>query len=127
MRGANPHPPDLVRDDMQPITYRTRPVAIASAERFWLTDDLSALPTGDPLKTWACFMCLYARDVLTGVLPGPYTDADAELFARAALIPDTAFQRLKGLPDEQLAVHFNVPLEQIADQRHDTTQDKELT
>ncbi len=123
MRGANPHSPDLVRDDMQPITYRTRSVAIASPERFWLTDEIDALPTGNPLKTWACFMCLYARDVLTGVLPSPYTDADAELFARAALIPDTALQRLRGLSDEQLAVHFNVPLEQIAERRHDTTQD----
>lgn len=102
---------------MQPITYRTRPVAIASAQRFWLTDEIDALPTGDALKTWACFMCLYARDVLSGVLPGPYTDTDAELFARAALIPDHAFQRLRRLPDEQLAVHFNVPLEQIAEQR----------
>ena len=105
---------------MQPITYRTRPVAIAAAERFWLTDEIDALPTANPLKTWACFMCLYARDVLTGVLPGPYSDADAELFARAALIPDNAFQRLRGLPDERLAVHFNVPLEQIAERRLDT-------
>lgn len=70
-----------------PVTYRTRPVAIAAAERFWLTDEIDALPTANPLKTWACFMCLYARDVLTGVLPGPYSGADAELFARAALIP----------------------------------------
>ncbi len=104
---------------MQPVSYRARPVAMASAERFWLTDEIDALPTGDPLKTWVCFMCLYARDVLTGVLPGPYSDTDAELFARAALIPDNAFQRLRGLPDEQLAVHFNVPLEQIAERRMD--------
>jgi hypothetical protein len=33
-------------------------------------------------------MCAYARDVLTGELPGPYTDHDARCFARAALVPE---------------------------------------
>ena len=32
-------------------------------------------------------MALYARDVITGVLPGPYTDRDAELVAVASIIP----------------------------------------
>ena len=113
---------------MQPVSYRARPVAMASAERFWLTDEIDALPTGDPLKTWVCFMCLYARDVLTGVLPAPYTNTNAERFAHAALMPENSFRPLQGLPDEWLAAHFNVPLEQIAERRiHTTTQDKELT
>jgi hypothetical protein len=30
-------------------------------------------------------MALYARDVLTGAMPGPYTDADADQFARLAI------------------------------------------
>jgi len=33
-------------------------------------------------------MCAYAREVLTGQLPGPYTDHNARRFARAALVPD---------------------------------------
>ncbi len=33
-------------------------------------------------------MCAYAHEVLTGQLPGPYTDHNARRFARAALVPD---------------------------------------
>jgi hypothetical protein len=33
-------------------------------------------------------MCAYAREVLVGQLPGPYTDHNARRFARAALVPD---------------------------------------
>jgi hypothetical protein len=46
---------------------------------------IEALPTGHPRKCHVCFMALYARDILTGELPGPYTDSDAERFARLAL------------------------------------------
>lgn len=72
---------------LQTITYRGRPVACATATRFFLSDDVERLPAGDPLLTFVVYMCAYARDVLTGELPGPYTDHDARCFARAALVP----------------------------------------
>jgi len=73
---------------LQTITYRGRPVACATATRFFLADDLDQLPAGDPVLTFVLYMCAYAREVLTGQLPGPYTDHNARRFARAALVPE---------------------------------------
>jgi hypothetical protein len=67
------------------ITHAGRTVALAARARFWLSADIEALPSGDPRKRHICFMALYARDVLTGAMPGPYTDTDADRFARLAL------------------------------------------
>jgi hypothetical protein len=78
---------------LQPITYRGHTVAAATPKRFFLADELSARPPGDPHTTFVCFMCAYAREVLTGGLPGPYTDEQAREFARAALIPDELLDR----------------------------------
>jgi len=73
---------------LQTISYHGRPVACATATRFFLTDALEQLPAGDPLLTFVLYMCAYAREVHTGELPGPYTDHDARRFARAALVPE---------------------------------------
>ncbi|MDQ6804404.1 MAG: hypothetical protein M3065_05455 [Actinomycetota bacterium] len=73
---------------LQTITYRGRPVACATATRFFLADDLERLPAGDPMLTFVLHMCAYAHDVLTGELPAPYTDHTARCFARAALVPE---------------------------------------
>lgn len=73
---------------LQPITLRGRLVACATASRYFLADELLDRPVGDPDRTFVIFMCAYARDVLCGALPGPYTDADARRYARAALVPE---------------------------------------
>src|SRR5215211_1223690 len=52
------------------ITYQRQIVAIAGAHRFYLAPAIGDLPDGDPLKTFVCFLALYARDVQTGELPG---------------------------------------------------------
>jgi hypothetical protein len=62
-------------------------VAAATPERFFLADELRARPPGDPETVFVCYMCAYAPEVLTGELPGPYTEHNARRFARAALIP----------------------------------------
>jgi len=67
------------------LTHQDRPAALAAPTRFWLAAHIEALPAGDPRKTHICFMALYARDVLTGAMPGPYNDDDAERFARACV------------------------------------------
>ena len=59
---------------LQTITYRGRPVACATATRFFLADDLDRLPAGDPVLTFVVYMCAYAHDVPTGELAGAYTD-----------------------------------------------------
>ena len=67
------------------LTHQDQPVALAAPTRFWLAAHIEALPADHPRKTHICFMTIYAREVLTGALPGPYTDVDAERFARLAL------------------------------------------
>jgi hypothetical protein len=78
---------------LQPITYRGRLVALAAARWYVFCAELDARPLGDPERTFVMFMCSYAADVQTGVLPGPYTDARARRYARAAPIPRELLER----------------------------------
>jgi hypothetical protein len=70
------------------LSYQGQTVALAARARFWLAAHIEALPAGHPDRRHVCFMALYARDVLTGELPGPYNDDDADRFARLALQTD---------------------------------------
>jgi hypothetical protein len=70
------------------LSYQGQTVGLAARARFWLAAHIEALPAGHADKRHVCFMALYARDVLTGQLPGPYSDDDADRFARLALEPD---------------------------------------
>jgi hypothetical protein len=79
--------------NLQPITYRGRLVACVSARRYILCDELDRRPAGDPERTFVIYMAAYAADVLTGRLPGHYTDDNARKYARAALIPDELLER----------------------------------
>jgi hypothetical protein len=78
-RRAEREPRILFRDVPEERTSACR------THRFWLAAHIEALPAGHPRKRHVCFMALYARDILIGELPGPYTDTDAERFARLAL------------------------------------------
>jgi Zn-dependent peptidase ImmA (M78 family) len=64
-------------------------------------------------------MAFFARDVMSGRLPGPYSGRRAEHFARCALLPDEEFAALERFPEAVLAEYFNVPLEQVAEKRVD--------
>jgi hypothetical protein len=68
------------------VSHRGRLVALAAPRRLWLAADIEALPDGHPRKRLVALMVLYARNVLTGELPGPYRDEDAERFACLALL-----------------------------------------
>ena len=92
---------------LETITYRGRPVACATATRFFLADDVEQLSAGDPLLTFVMYMCAYARDVLTSQLPGPYSEHKARRFARAALVPEE-------LADRDRIAHTRRHLQQIA-------------
>ncbi len=92
----------------QPITYMGRVVAAATAERSLLSDELEHRPVGDPERTFVIYMCLYARDIATGDLPGPYTDQRARRFARACLIPAELAER-PGLDTARVAAALGVP------------------
>src|SRR3954470_193894 len=102
------------------ITYQRQIVALAGAHRFYLAPAIDDLPDGDPLKTFVCFLALYARDVQTGELPGDstrYEPCRGERYARAALIPAHEFSSVQARSDPELASHFHVPLEQVAQRR----------
>ena len=104
------------------ITYQRQIVAIAGADRFYLAPAIEELADGDPLKTFVCFLALYARDVHTGAVPGDpcrYVPRRGERYARAALMPGSEFGSVQGRSDQELAQHFQVPLEQVARRRRE--------
>jgi hypothetical protein len=51
------------------ISYRGRAAAMTGPECFYLAPHIAERPDGDPVKTFVCYLALYARDVLTGQLP----------------------------------------------------------
>lgn len=97
---------------VQLIRYRGRIVAWASATRFGLADDLAHLANGDPELTFVLLMCAYARDVINGRLPGPYTDDHARAYARAALIPAELLERPISNPT-RTALALKIPVDEL--------------
>jgi hypothetical protein len=75
---------------MHLITLRGKPAALAGADRCWLAPHIEQLPTGHPDKRRVAFMAFYARDVITGALPGPFSEREAERFADLADVADVA-------------------------------------
>lgn len=107
---------------MQPVFHGGRLTAIATPTGVFLDPDVEGLPSGDADMRVIAFKCLYAREVMTGELPGPYTDRDAERFARDCLIDDKDFAARTPEPDECLATRYGVPLTQIVAQRKELAQ-----
>lgn len=99
--------------DMQQISYRSQPAAMAGRDRFWLVDELEALDTDDPIRVWVTWLCRYAQRVLTGQLPGPYDPNRGDVFVRAILMPDEEFLAVAHKPEHEVARAFNVPIEQV--------------
>jgi hypothetical protein len=70
-------------------------------------------------------MALFARDVLTGTLPGPYSDARAEHIARLALIDPDIITAHPRATNAELAALLAVFIEQIAAHRNDRVQPRQ--
>ncbi len=102
---------------MQLISYNGAAVAVAGATRVWLAPAIDDLPRGHPLRRFVAAMCLCAYDARHDLVPGPYTDQRAELYARCVLLPDRAVADAARLTDAQLAARFEVPLEQARAKR----------
>lgn len=99
--------------DTLTLTYEDRPAALAARERFWLAAHVEALPDGHPTKRLVAFMALYARDVLAGELPAPYSDERARRFARLALVEPLTYEAHHQLADNQLAAVLRLPLAEM--------------
>jgi hypothetical protein len=101
------------------LTYQHCTAALASRERFWLAAHIEALPAGDPTKRLVAYMAVYARDVLTGEQPGPYTDERARQFVRLALVEPTAYLAHRRRCDIELAAALQLPVTEIPDVRRE--------
>jgi hypothetical protein len=86
--------------------------------RFFLAIWLDERPTGDGDRTFVIFMCAYAGDILSGVLPGPDTDEDARRYARACLIPAELLERPM-LDVHRAAAALGGPVGELEAARHE--------
>jgi len=94
-------------------------VAIAATERAYLSPDMARLPRGDPRRRMTAALCLYTRDVERRIVPGPWSAAAAELYARCLLICDEDFNAQAFASDEWLADRYGVPVDQVVRKRED--------
>ncbi len=67
------------------VSYGGRPVALVNPRHTTLVGRVEHLPPGHWLLRMATAMSQYAELIATNRLPGPYTDGDAEEFARKTL------------------------------------------
>jgi len=79
LRAPTPCSPDAM-PPIQVIELHGRPVALALGEDAIIADHV----TGEERSIVAC-MALYALQIQAGQRPGPYTDPDAERYARHAI------------------------------------------
>jgi hypothetical protein len=70
---------------MQLIRHRGAIRALAGRDRYWLAPSIARLADDHPDRVHVRLMCRYAAAIARGELPGPYSHAGAETFARAAL------------------------------------------
>ena len=101
------------------ITYRGRPAIFVADGRAHLAPAVDALEADHPIRRWTMCLAFFALSVIDGAIPGRYTAARAEHFARCALIPEREFVALECYDDAVLAERFGVPLEQIAQRKRD--------
>jgi hypothetical protein len=102
------------------VTYNDQPAALVNARH--VTFVCAELPAGHPRLRMLIYMARYAQLIASGERSGPYTDADAERFARAALIDQNQLRAHCHESDQQLAARFNLPIEQIPAARRDLAQ-----
>lgn len=113
-----PRPPRTGMDTIT-ISYQDRAVALAARRRVWLATHIEALPDGHPTKRVVAFMALFARDVLCGELPGPYTDERALIFARLGFVDPDTYAAHYHDRDDDLAVVLELPAAVIPAVRRD--------
>ena len=107
--------------------------AITGPRQAILNPDLERRNDEDPDKRWVLAKSVHALRVWEPHLPldhspdARYTDADAEAYARRALMPAIEFRAGAHLPDDQLAAYLRVPIEKIADRRAELAAEQDQT
>ena len=87
---------------IQVIELRGRAVALALVDEAILADNIT-----DADRPIVAGMALYAIEIQTGNRPGPYTDADAERYARRELALRTT--RTATAPRARRGAHARTP------------------
>ena len=100
------------------VSYEDAPAALVGVRRFSFLGDVRHLPPGHPVVRVVAYMAYYAQLVLTGDM-GDYTDREAELFARSALIDYEQLAARSSESDDALATRFRIPIEQITKAREE--------
>jgi hypothetical protein len=100
------------------VTYGGAPAALVGVRRFSFLGEVRHLPPGHPVVRVVAYMAYYAQLVLSGDM-GDYSDREAELFARSALIDYEQLAVREGDSDELVAAHFRIPIEQITKAREE--------
>jgi hypothetical protein len=98
---------------MEIVIWRGRAAATVDLDETRLARQIEVLETDHPDRRFVCAMCLYAYEVLTGVIPGAYEQGCAERYARTFLAPDWAFCD-PTWPDFAVAELYAIPLDQVA-------------
>jgi len=101
------------------VSQSDEPVALVNARHVSFLPTVSDLPANHPRLRLVLYMARYAQLIASGEHPGPYTDPDAERFARAALIDPSALRAHRRESDHQLAQRFQPPVEQVGHARQD--------
>ena len=112
-RGRGPLDPAELID----VRYRDATVAVAGVGDVWFAPRIEALERDHPYRRFVVGLCIAYRELEADALPGPADERTAAAYVRRVLMPETAFSRLSGLPDNVLAERFNVPLEEVAERK----------
>jgi len=109
--GRDPDLAELFRDvPAELVFYRGRLAATVTPTTFDLAAWLEDAPAEE--RAFVLAMGVYARQVLTGDLPGPFDQGFARLFARDALIPRELLER-EALDFERVASALAVPVREL--------------
>jgi hypothetical protein len=98
---------------MEIVIWRGRAAATVDIDETRLAPQIEVLEVDHPDRRFVCAMCLYAYEVITGVIPGAYEQDCAERYARTFLAPDWAFCDERW-PDVAVAELYAIPLDQVA-------------
>ena len=100
------------------VTYEGTPAALVGVRRFSFLGEVRHRQPGDPVVRIVTYMAYYAQLVLSGDM-GDYSDRDAELFARSALIDYEQLAERSSDSEELLAAEFRIPIEQVTKAREE--------
>jgi hypothetical protein len=104
---------------MRIVFYRDRPAALVTDEAARLLPEIENLEPFDRVRRFVCALCVIAMEHERGVLGGRFDQGRVERLARAHLMPADQFACATDLDDEDLALLFDVPVEQARSRREE--------